>query len=124
MRHYIPAFYSRVEIMEGTTHVPDKRSCQTQASAERRGQAAIRPTAFNYPIDILGKLHENRYRFLQRYRSGFRQNPCRISWNSPISLLKAKRFVNSRSWLNSTSSRAAVKIEWASSRLIVATLMY
>ena len=34
----------------------------------------IRPTAFNYPIDIAGKWHGNRYRFLQRYRSGFPEN--------------------------------------------------
>lgn len=32
---------------------------------------AIRPTQFNYPVDIFGKWHGNRYRFLQRYRSGF-----------------------------------------------------
>jgi hypothetical protein len=31
---------------------------------------AIRPTQFNYPVDIRGKWHGNRYRFLQRYRSG------------------------------------------------------
>ena len=30
----------------------------------------INPTQFNYPIDIRGKWHGNRYRFLQRYRSG------------------------------------------------------
>ncbi len=30
---------------------------------------AIRPTQFNYPIDILGKWHGNRYRFVQRYRT-------------------------------------------------------
>ncbi|PWC53333.1 hypothetical protein [Azospirillum sp. TSO22-1] len=35
---------------------------------------SIRPTEFNYPIDILGKWHGNRYRFLQRYRSGFPDN--------------------------------------------------
>uniref|UniRef100_Q07SJ7 Uncharacterized protein n=1 Tax=Rhodopseudomonas palustris (strain BisA53) TaxID=316055 RepID=Q07SJ7_RHOP5 len=29
----------------------------------------IRPTEFNYPIDILGKWHGRRYRFIQRYRS-------------------------------------------------------
>lgn len=34
----------------------------------------IRPTAFNYPIDIRGRWHGNRYRFLQRYRSGFPEN--------------------------------------------------
>jgi hypothetical protein len=31
---------------------------------------AIRITQFNYPIDILGKWHGRRYRFVQRYRSG------------------------------------------------------
>jgi hypothetical protein len=30
----------------------------------------IRPTQFNYPIDILGRWHGNRYRFVQRYRFG------------------------------------------------------
>ena len=30
----------------------------------------INPTQFNYPIDIRGKWHGNRYRFVQRYRSG------------------------------------------------------
>jgi hypothetical protein len=30
----------------------------------------INPTQFNYPIDIRGKCHGNRYRFVQRYRSG------------------------------------------------------
>jgi hypothetical protein len=34
----------------------------------------IRPTPFNYPIDILGKWHGPRYRFVQRYRSGFPDN--------------------------------------------------
>ena len=32
---------------------------------------AIRPTQFNYPVDILGKWHGTKYRFIQRYRSGF-----------------------------------------------------
>ena len=30
----------------------------------------INPTQFNFPIDILGKWHGNRYRFVQRYQSG------------------------------------------------------
>ncbi|HXP96579.1 MAG TPA: hypothetical protein VN809_07695 [Telmatospirillum sp.] len=34
----------------------------------------VRPTEFNYPIDILGKWHGDRYRFIQRYRSGFPDN--------------------------------------------------
>ena len=35
---------------------------------------AIRPTQFNYPVDIRGIWHGNRYRFVQRYRSGFPEN--------------------------------------------------
>src|SRR5665213_1626644 len=29
---------------------------------------------FNYPVDILGKWHGTKYRFIQRYRSGFPEN--------------------------------------------------
>lgn len=29
----------------------------------------IRPTQFNYPIDIFGKWHGGKYRFVQRFRS-------------------------------------------------------
>jgi hypothetical protein len=34
----------------------------------------IRPTQFNYPVDILGKWRSAQYRFIQRYRSGFPDN--------------------------------------------------
>ncbi len=34
----------------------------------------IRPTEFNYPVDIRGKWHGTKYRFIQRYRSGFPDN--------------------------------------------------
>jgi len=36
--------------------------------------STIRPTQFNYPVDILGKWHGTKYRFIQRYRSGFPEN--------------------------------------------------
>ena len=29
----------------------------------------IRPTGFNYPIDLYGKWHGNKYRFIERFRS-------------------------------------------------------
>jgi hypothetical protein len=32
----------------------------------------IRPTQFNYPVDIRGKWHGTKYRFIQRYRSNRR----------------------------------------------------
>jgi hypothetical protein len=35
---------------------------------------AVRPTEFNYPVDIRGKWLGSRYRFIQRYRSGFPEN--------------------------------------------------
>jgi hypothetical protein len=35
---------------------------------------AIRPTPFNYPIDIFGKWRGIKYSFIQRYRSGFAEN--------------------------------------------------
>jgi hypothetical protein len=52
---------------------------------------SIRPTEFNYPVDILGKWHGSKYRFIQRYRSGFPENLseefdapfARLDWISP-----------------------------------------
>jgi len=34
----------------------------------------IRPSAFNYPVDIFGKWRGSKYSFIQRYRSGFPEN--------------------------------------------------
>jgi hypothetical protein len=34
----------------------------------------IRPTQFNYPVEILGKWRGTQYRFIQRYRPGFPDN--------------------------------------------------
>ncbi len=31
---------------------------------------AIRPSEFNYPVDLYGKWHGGRYRFIERFRSG------------------------------------------------------
>ena len=52
---------------------------------------AIAPTAFNYCVDIRGKWQGPRYRFIQRYRSGFPDNIgqefdapfVRLDWISP-----------------------------------------
>ena len=51
----------------------------------------IRPTEFNYPVDILGKWRGAKYRFVQRYRSGFPGNLgeefeapfARLDWIGP-----------------------------------------
>lgn len=53
--------------------------------------AAITPTAFNYCVDIQGKWQGPRFRFIQRYRSGFPENLgeefdapfVRLDWTSP-----------------------------------------
>lgn len=34
----------------------------------------IRPTPFNYPIDIVGRWRGSRYSFIARYRSGYPEN--------------------------------------------------
>jgi hypothetical protein len=34
----------------------------------------IRPTQFNYPVDIVGKWRGSKYSFITRYRSGFPDN--------------------------------------------------
>jgi hypothetical protein len=51
----------------------------------------IRPTEWNYPIDILGAWAGGRYRFMQRYRSGMDHNrgeefdaPFRVSIASDV----------------------------------------
>lgn len=38
---------------------------------------SVRPTRFNYPVDLYGKWHGGRYRFIQQYRSGYADNPNR-----------------------------------------------
>jgi hypothetical protein len=34
----------------------------------------VRPTQFNYPVDIHGKWRGNKYSFITRYRSGYPEN--------------------------------------------------
>jgi hypothetical protein len=46
----------------------------------------IRPTAFNYPVDIHGKWYGVRYRFIQRYHSGYPEN-LNEEFDSPFTRL-------------------------------------
>ncbi len=46
----------------------------------------IRPTAFNYPVDIFGKWRGSKYSFIQRYRSGFPEN-LGEEFNAPFTRL-------------------------------------
>ncbi len=51
----------------------------------------IQPTKWNYPVDIQGRWNGSRYRFLQRYRSGFEDSMgeefdapfVRLGWIAP-----------------------------------------
>jgi hypothetical protein len=46
----------------------------------------VRPTEFNYPIDIFGKWRVNTYSFIVRYRSGFPENAGE-EFNAPFARL-------------------------------------
>jgi hypothetical protein len=48
---------------------------------------AITPTPFNYPIDIFGQWHGNKYRFLQRYRSD-RADAIEREFDAPFARLE------------------------------------
>jgi hypothetical protein len=47
----------------------------------------IRPTEFNYPVDICGKWHGTKYRFVQRFRTG-RLNPNVSEFDAPFARLE------------------------------------
>ena len=51
-------------------------ACQTfiEEVLKPRFLPAIRPTRFNYPINIHGKWRGRSYSFITRYRSGFPEN--------------------------------------------------
>lgn len=46
----------------------------------------IRPTQFNYPVDIFGRWRGNKYSFITRFRSGFADN-CGEEFDSPFTRL-------------------------------------
>ena len=68
-------------------------TCQTfiDTTLKPRFLPRIMPTQFNYPVDIQGKWHGSKYRFLKRYRSGFDDNRgeefdspfARLDWTAP-----------------------------------------
>jgi hypothetical protein len=53
---------------------------------EPRFMPRIRPTEFNYPVDIFGKWRRSQYSFIQRYRSGFAENRGE-EFNAPFTRL-------------------------------------
>jgi len=46
----------------------------------------LRPTSFNYPVDIFGKWRGSKYSFVVRYRSGFPDNTGE-EFNAPFTRL-------------------------------------
>ena len=65
----------------GQSSDPGGENCSRdhlRAIYRRNAQAAfsarIRPTQFNYPVDIFGKWHGSKYSFITRHRSGFAEN--------------------------------------------------
>jgi hypothetical protein len=46
----------------------------------------VRPTSFNYPVDIFGKWRGSKYSFVIRYRSGFPDNTGE-EFNAPFTRL-------------------------------------
>jgi hypothetical protein len=55
-------------------HITEARERLIDEVLKPRFLPSIRPTQFNYPVDILGKWRGAQYRFIQRYRSGFPEN--------------------------------------------------
>jgi hypothetical protein len=47
----------------------------------------IRPTEFNYPVDIYGKWHGGKYRFIQRFRSDL-EDALEPEFDSPFARLE------------------------------------
>ncbi len=47
----------------------------------------IRPTEFNYPVDIYGKWHGDKYRFITRYRSD-REDAIKPEFEAPFARLE------------------------------------
>ena len=66
----------RAPTLSATEKVTITTTCQAfiDTVLKPRFLLVITPTQFNYPVDIQGKWHGSKYRFLQRYRSGFTEN--------------------------------------------------
>lgn len=48
----------------------------------------IRPTQFNYPVDIFGKWHGRRYRFIQRFRGDRPGNEPAFEFDRPFARIE------------------------------------
>lgn len=74
--------WTRLRPLEAKASVSAAEKARVAEACERliedffkpRFLPAVRPTEFNYPVDIAGKWRAASYRFVQRYRSGFPEN--------------------------------------------------
>ena len=66
-----------------------EESCQAfiEQVLKARFLPEIRPAQFNYPIDIFGKWHGGKYRFIQRVRSD-REDAVEPEFDSPFARLE------------------------------------
>ncbi len=64
-------------------------SCQAfiEQVLQPRFLPEVRPTRFNYPIEIFGKWHGGKYRFIQRFRSD-REDALEPEFDSPFARLE------------------------------------
>jgi len=70
------ARWVRVRVLRADEKAAIAATCQrfiTQ-TLKPRFLPEIRPTRFNYPVDIYGKWRGSKYSFILRYRSGFPEN--------------------------------------------------
>jgi hypothetical protein len=74
--HLIPGGHVRSSSFSAAEKSTVTAACQhlIDGFLKPRFLPTIRPTQFNYPVDILGKWHGTKYRFIRRYRSGFAKN--------------------------------------------------
>lgn len=65
----------RIRTLSAAEKVAIAATCERSiAVLKRRFLPEIRPTTFNYPVDIFGKWRGSKYSFITRYRSGFPDN--------------------------------------------------
>src|SRR3546814_7181042 len=73
-RYELPRAERRwVKVLSNTEKAVIATTCERFIAETLRPRSLpeIRPTAFNYPIDIFGKWRGSKYSFITRYRSGF-----------------------------------------------------
>ena len=70
------------------THITSACEAFIQDVLKPRFLPEIRPTAFNYCVDIFGKWHGGNYRFIQRYRSDDPKNAIEPQFDAPFARLE------------------------------------